>query len=140
MSGEFEVRQTGELVTPVVGRITAVGLTTDALASRIATRLSGVLAKPNVSVVLSSRRPIGVTVVGEVTQPGHYDLKEPSGVLEALGEAGGLTEFAARDELYVLRRASGRVIRVRFRYGDLAVATPASINFRLRDGDIVLAD
>jgi polysaccharide biosynthesis/export protein len=140
MSGEFEVRQTGELVTPVVGRITAAGLTTDNLARQIASRLSGVLAKPTVSVVLNARRAIGVTVVGEVAHPGRYDLKEPSTVLEALGQAGGLTEFADRDELYVLRRVSGRVIRVRFRYGDLAVAAPASINFRLREGDIVLAD
>jgi polysaccharide export outer membrane protein len=77
-------------------------------------------------------------VLGEVKTPGRYDLAEGEGVLHALARAGGLTEFADPDLVFVVRSDASR--RIRFRYGDLAVAEPASARFQLRNGDVVVVE
>jgi polysaccharide export outer membrane protein len=139
LSGEFEIRPNGELLLPVAGRVRAIDLVPDQLGVAIADRLKGVIADPRVTVVMTTRRPPQVSVLGEVTTPGRYELRDGEGVLEALARGGGLSAYAARDEIYVIRRSQGAQ-RVRFRYEDLANAVPAAVKFELRDGDVVLVE
>jgi polysaccharide export outer membrane protein len=139
MSGEVEVRPGGELILPVAGRFRAVGLTPEALAQELTKRLEGVVVRPIVTVVLVSRKPPSVTVLGEVRTPGRFEMRDGEGVLEALARAGGLTPFADEDSVFVLRRHQQNP-RVRFRYSDLAAAVPSSIGFELIDGDVVVAE
>jgi polysaccharide export outer membrane protein len=139
MSGEVEVKPGGEFVMPVAGRFRAVGLTPEGLAAELTKRLQGVLARPSVTVVLTSRKTPNVSIIGEVKTPGRYEIREGDGVLEALARAGGLTTFADEDAVFVVRRAQ-QAPRVRFRYADLAAGSPASINFELIDGDIVVVE
>jgi polysaccharide export outer membrane protein len=138
MSGEFEVRPGGEFVLPVAGRFRTTGLTANALAAELQKRLAGILAKPYVTVVIASRKPATVSVLGEVRTPGRFELREREGVLEALARAGGLTPFADEDAVFVIRR--GQSPRVRFKYSDLAAGAPASLNYELLDGDIVVVE
>lgn len=140
MSGEFDVRPTGDLLLPVAGRVVAAGLTPEALAARLTAQLKGVLAQPVVTVVLATRKLPSVTVVGEVRTPGRLDLKDGAGVLDALAGAGGLTPFADADSVFVLRRGPSGQQRIRFKYSDLISAQPHSIGFELKDGDVVVAE
>jgi polysaccharide export outer membrane protein len=139
MSGEFEVRPGGDVALPVIGRVMAAGKGTDALASELEQRLKGVLADAHVTVILAARKPVTITVVGEVKTPGHYEVRDGEGVLEALARAGGLTPYADSDGIFVIRRAQPSP-RVRFEYSKLTAADPASVGFELRDGDIVVAE
>lgn len=139
MSGEFEVRPGGEFVLPVAGRFRTVGLTANALAAELQKRLSGILAKPYVTVVIAARKAATVSVIGEVRQPGRYELQEGDGMLEAIARAGGFTPFADEDALFVVRRGS-QTPRVRFKYSDLAAGVPSSLNFELVNGDVVVVE
>ena len=139
MSGEFEVRPGGEFVLPVAGRFRTVGLTTAGLASELQKRLAGILAKPYVTVVIAARKAATVTVLGEVRQPGRYELRDGDGVLEALARAGGFTPFADEDALFVVRRGQ-QSPRVRFKYADLVAGVPSSLNYELVDGDILVVE
>jgi polysaccharide biosynthesis/export protein len=138
MSGEFELRASGDLVVPVAGSVRAVGLTPAALAQQITRQLTGKLVTPQVTVVLASRRQPGVSVIGEVRTPGRFELREGEGMLDALARAGGLTPFADADDVYLIRRGQER--RIRFRYADLVAASPASVRFPLMDGDVVVVE
>jgi polysaccharide export outer membrane protein len=138
MSGEFEVRPGGEIVIPVVGRFAVAGKDPDLVAQQLAQHLSGVLANPRVAVVPTLRRT-SVSVIGEVDSPGSYELRDGDGLLAALARAGGLSEFADSDSIFVLRRdASAR--RIRFRYTDLTGSDPSSTRFELRDGDVIVVE
>jgi polysaccharide export outer membrane protein len=139
MSGEFEVRPGGEFVLPVAGKFRATGLTASALAAELQKRLTGILARPYVTVVIASRKAATVSVLGEVRQPGRYELRDGEGVLEALARAGGLTPFADEDAVFVVRRGP-QSPRVRFRYSDLAAGVPSSLNYELIDGDVVVVE
>jgi polysaccharide biosynthesis/export protein len=137
MSGEFEVRVGGDIILPVAGRIQAKDALPDELAVTIATRLRGALADPRVTAVISSRKAPNVSVLGEVTASGRYEMRDGDGVLEALAKAGGLSAYADRDSVYVIRR-SNQASRIRFRYSELASGYARAVDFELIDGDVVL--
>jgi polysaccharide export outer membrane protein len=139
MSGEFEIRPSGEVVLPAGGgRFPAAGKTPEQLAFEVQTRLKGVLADPRVTIVIASRHPANVSVLGEVRAPGRFELVEGEGVLPALARAGGLTPFASPDRIFVVRTGNGQ--RIRFRYDDLTSARGTSPVFELRSGDVVVVE
>lgn len=139
LSGEYVVAKDGAIVQPVAGRIVMAGLTAEDASRQIAARLKGMLVEPQVSVSITAPRRPEINVVGEVTKPGHFDIDQGAGVLEALARAGGLTEFADTDGIFVIRGNPVRM-RVRFRYEDLAGGDARSVSFALHDGDVVVVE
>jgi polysaccharide export outer membrane protein len=76
-----------------------------------------------------------------VTRPGVYDLERGAGVLPALAAAGGLTDFAHRNAVYVLRPTRDRApLRIRFTFAALTRAEPKAASFVLRQGDSVVVE
>lgn len=139
IGGELEVRPEGAVVIPQVGQVVARGLTLEQLRVNVTQRLSVVLQNPQVSIVLVSRRLAFVSVLGEVTTPGRYELRDREGVLDALARAGGFTQFADQDRIFVLSRARGGQ-RVRFRYEDLTRGEPSAVAFELQDADVLVVE
>jgi polysaccharide biosynthesis/export protein len=139
LSGEFEVRADGSYVQPIVGTISVAGKTPTEAATAISKRLSGVLERPEVSVAALAPRAPTISVLGQVTEPGRFEISRDEGVLSAIARAKGLTIFADRDAIYVLRKEP-RTTRIRFRYGDLTAGQKRSFDFRLRDGDVVVVE
>lgn len=139
MSGQFDIRPGGQLVMPVLGSVPAAGRTPEQLEADIARKLHGLLAKPKVTVVIAVRSPRTIAVLGEVRNPGSYDSPRELGVLDAIARAGGLTPFADRDGVFVLRR-SNPPQRIRFRFDELAGGDAQSLHFELQDGDAVIVE
>jgi len=140
LSGEYEVRPNGGYLQPLIGEILVQGLTAPDAAQRIATLFKGIVVSPLVAVSVSSPRPNTVSVIGEVRTPGSYALPRGEGVLGILARAGGLTEFADDDDIYVLRKSDADLSRIRFDYDHLAGGCRKSNSFELRDGDIVIVE
>ncbi len=138
LSGELPVRVDGSVLQPVYGKIEVHGATASEAARRITERLKGLVVDPRVTVTIVSTSA-KVSVVGEVTHPGPFDIGSNEGVLDALARAGGLTEFADDDRIFVLRRHPA-LSRIRFRYSDLVGADPRSVTFRLQDDDVVVVE
>ena len=78
-----------------------------------------------------------VAVVGAVKMPGRYEMKSPMTVLEVIALAQGLTDFAARDKIIVLREENGKTTRIPFNYRKIADSSDQR-NFFVRAGDIVV--
>lgn len=139
LSGEFAVRANGAYLQPIVGELDVVNMLPDDAAKMIAGKLTGIVVTPLVSVSISAPRSLRVTVIGEVRTPGTFELPTPDGVLGMLARAGGLTEFASHNGIYVLRTNPKRQ-RIRFRYSELTSGDPDSTQFKLRDGDVVVVE
>lgn len=139
LSGSFQVLENGAYAQPVVGQIPVAGLTEAEASKRLADLLSGIVVDPQVTVTVTTRRPVRVAVLGEVSQGGQHDIQYDESVLSVIARAGGLSPFADRDSIFVVRKRPD-LLRIRFRYDDLKGADPASTLFRLRDGDVIVVE
>ncbi len=79
LNAQARIETDGTISLPYAGRIKAAGLTTGALAARIASILThkGLVKNPQVSVELTSFG-LQVSVLGAVGTPGSYTLDRPS--------------------------------------------------------------
>lgn len=139
LSGAFTVGPDGGYIQPLVGNVVINGLTTKEATQQLTARLAGILVRPQVTISVTKRRPIRVSVLGEVQHPGRFELPYEEGILAAIASAGGLTEFADKDSIYVVRREP-HLLRIRFRLRDLAGPEATSARFRLNDSDVVVVE
>jgi polysaccharide export outer membrane protein len=138
------VRDDGMISLPFLQDIEAEGLTPTELAKRLEVRLKSFVVTPIVTVTVEEIRPVHASVLGEVTRPGQYPLDRGSGVLQALAAAGGMTQYADANAIYVIRQdpkanPSGQT-RIRFQYKSLVHGSGPGAAFRLRDGDVVVVE
>ena len=138
LSTEEKVRPDGKISIPVVGEVMARGKRPTQLATEIQDRLKSVVVAPSVTVTLAAGAELKVSVVGEVKNSGVFQLDHGANVLHAIAAAGGLSEYADGDRVFVLRRSLPQ--RVRFRYQDLRSADPKSIAFQLQAGDVIVVE
>jgi len=78
-----------------------------------------------------------VAVVGSVKMPGDYEIKSQATVLELIARAQGLTEFANRDKIVVLRQSGTKTDRIQFNYRKVAEGHDQD-NFYVRAGDVIV--
>lgn len=139
MSGEVIVALDHTIVLPVVGQVSVQDSDVTQITERVTQGLTNILDNPVVRVSLVSQHPARVIVIGEVRNPGAYAVDGEAGVVDALAQAGGLTEFAKHQRVFVVRSGE-QPVRVRFRYAELAAGEAASRRFVLLDGDVVVAE
>lgn len=138
LSGEVLVRPDGNITMPLIGDVYVHGMTPPQAAVEVSKKLTGMVVDPNVAVSLASNREATVSVVGEVQSPGSYNLRPGEGVLEMLARAGGLSEFADKSRVFIVRRSESS--RIRIDYDKLTHAEGAAVKFMLQDGDIVVVN
>jgi polysaccharide export outer membrane protein len=99
----------GNIEYPRLGTFHAEGLTKDSLASLIKYRLTNpeeLLRNPTVIIRFQNLK---VTVLGEVGNQGEIKIPgERVTILEAIGLAGGITEFGVKNNVKVIREIDGK--------------------------------
>lgn len=103
---ETLVRPDGGISFPLVGDINAEGRTAVALTAEITEKLVRFIPDPVVTVTVAQAAGNRLYVLGEVARPGEFAMSRPVNVLQALAMAGGLTPYADRDSIQVLREAA----------------------------------
>lgn len=140
LSGDFVVREDGTYLQPIVGPIPVVGKTAAEVEIDLENRLAdGIVTNPDAAVAIGQSSILQIHVLGEVGTPGTVDVEPGDTLLSVLAKAGGLTEFARRNHIYVVR-SRPEVQRIRFRYSDLTGGEPRALAFRFRDGDAVVVE
>ena len=137
-----KVRPDGKISIPFVNDVQAAGSTPAALARKIQAGLKDFLVNPVVTVTLEEPRPLQVSVLGEVARPGTFVLDQNAGVLQAIAMAGGMTPFANKDAIMVIRQRvdGGNPQRIRFSYDALTQLRGRSAAFRLQGGDVLVVE
>ena len=131
------VRPDGKVSMPLVNDVQAAGLTPMELRRHLTESLSEFIPDPEVSVIIREVHNFKVAVVGAVKVPGDYELKSPATVLELIARAQGLTEFANRDRVVVLRQNGDTTTRIPFNYRKVAEGHDQD-NFYVRAGDVIV--
>ena len=149
MSRIVPVRPDGKISLPLLNDVQAAGLTALELRDFLMQKLVDYMSNPEVSVIVTEVRSFKVSVIGEVTRPARYELKSWTTVLDVLALAGGLTPFAARSRIVILRSDGKTMTRIPFNYNKLVASRDGLLdkiinsggeqeNFYLQNGDIVL--
>ena len=102
--------------------------------------LAGYIQPPEVSVIVREVHSFKISVIGQVKTPGRYELTNRVTVLDALAMAGGLTEYADRGKILILRREGAATKQIPFAYDKLTPGdgSKRQENFFVRPDDIIL--
>ena len=138
LSTKEKVRADGRISIPVVGEVVARGKRPAQLAAEIQERLKDIVKVPSVTVTFEQGAELKVAVVGEVRNAGIFQMEPGANVLQALAAAGGLSDYADNEKVFVVRKSLPQ--RVRFRYTDLRSQDPKSIAFTLQANDVVVVE
>lgn len=138
LTREVVVRPDGMFSFPLVGDIHAEDRTVEDIRGDLVKRLTKYIPNPNVSVAVTKVVSYKVYVVGRVNKPGEYLIGHYTDVLQALSLAGGLTPFAAENDIKVMRRVRGEQHAIPFRYGDVRKGRDLEQNIILQRGDVVM--
>jgi polysaccharide biosynthesis/export protein len=97
----YDVNNEGGIVLPAIGKVRVIGLTLEEIRKQIQASVDKVFNMTTVECKLLSFK---FTVIGEVKTPGTYiNYNNYLTVLEAIGRAGGISEFGKRDRVLVIR-------------------------------------
>jgi polysaccharide biosynthesis/export protein len=145
LSRKYTIEQDGTFTFPLIGRVTAKGLTLRQLEQELKKRLAGggFLKNPEVTVAVEAYQSQRIMIWGQVNQPGEYQLTGDMTLLSALARAGSVTAMAGREVLVVRTRRGGNgaasagdpeILRIDLL--DLQAGNMA-LNIPLQDGDTI---
>ena len=144
LNQDVAVQPDGGIAFPLVGNLDARGLTLKELQGKIANSLRDSQYFPNLTdneVTVSMVKATGnsVSVVGQVNQPGTFAFDTQLDVMQALSLAGGLTPFASKSKIKILRRDdAGKQAAIPFDYSEVEDGEQLEKNIVLRGGDVVV--
>ncbi|MGM9804672.1 MAG: polysaccharide biosynthesis/export family protein [Muribaculaceae bacterium] len=132
----YVVDKDGYITMPTLGKIKVIGLSTKQIADHITTLVSETVSDPYVRVQLINFR---VNVLGEVQTPGPMTTtKSRYSILDAIADAGDLTEYGRRDNILLIREENGQRIYHRLNLNDVELLT--SPYFYLQQNDVVYVE
>ena len=132
------VRPDGKFSFPLAGQVLARGRTVAEIEADITTRLKRYVAEPVVSVAVTNLDGCRIYVIGQVTKAGSFVMNPRVNVLQALSLAGGMTPFAAVNDISVLRGSGESQRAIPFHYSDVVKGRNLSQNVVLEPGDVVV--
>ena len=139
LSGEYEVDLLGQIAMPLVGSVKAADMTTAQLDAALTERFgSKYLENPDVVVGVKSSTRTSVTVDGSVAKAGAIPVSGAMTLMQAVAQAGGLTESANARRVAIFRQINGQRQAAAF---DLAaIRRGQAPDPRVYPGDIIVVD
>lgn len=139
LQAEVVVSPDGTISFPMIGVIEAAGKTIDEFQNLLREKLEEYIPGPEVNVSLLSADGNLIYVIGEVARPGAYVMTKNLDVMQALSMAGGLTPFADKNDVHILRRtAEGQSSSISFAYDDVEDGDNLDTNILLQSGDTII--
>ena len=137
LSGRLRVNEHGSIDLPIAGDLSVSGLTADQAGHAIEQKLlsTKVLRDPHVSVTVLEYATQGVTVLGEVKNPGVYPLLGTHGLLDLISAAGGVTPNAGKAVTVTHRTEQDHpeIVNMESKPGSMA-----AYNVDVRPGDTIV--
>ena len=133
------VRPDGKISLPLIKEIEVLGLTPPELQKILTTKFDKLIRGADVTVVVKEIHSKKVYLVGAMTKPGPIPLmSDHMTVLQALAEAGGMTQYAKRSKIYVLRTVNGRQAKLPFNYNQVIKGEHMEQNIVLLPDDTIV--
>jgi polysaccharide export outer membrane protein len=132
------VRPDGKITVPLLQEVSVVGLTPLELGKLLTEKLQKFIRDAEVTVVAREINSRKVYLVGAVKREGPLMLQGNMTVLQAITEAGGLTDYAKRKKIHVLRTDNGTATRFPFDYEAVIQGKNMEQNILLGPNDMIV--
>ena len=129
------VRPDGRITVPLIKDVEVGGSTPRQAEKVIAEQLAQFIVGVDVTVVVTAINSKKIYILGGVKKEGPIPYTYRMTVLQALSEAGGLTDYAKRKKIYVLRTEKGKDYRLGFNYDEVTKGVKMEQNIELLPGD-----
>lgn len=131
-----KIRRDGKMVMPLIGEVTAAGMTPDALQTNLSELYASQISSRTVLVTVESST-FAVFVTGSVIHPGKIMSDHPITALDAVMEAGGFDYLTANlKDVRVIRHENGAMKKYSLNL-KLVLEGKVSQPFYLKPSDIV---
>lgn len=107
VGGGFGILMDGTAVLPFIGSVQLAGLTIGQASRWLTSLYEKQIVRPQLLLQLTTPRPTKVTVIGEVTKPGFFEMSGIPRIVNAVQMAGGITANADIRKV-MLRRVVGQ--------------------------------
>ena len=139
-SGQFlsgyDVDSKGNVMLPVIGKVYVEGLTLEDMRDSLQIKTEKFF--PN-SIIECKLLSFKFTVIGEIKAPGTYtNYNNYLTVLEAIGRAGGITEYGKKDNVLVVRAFEKGTQTFRINLHDKSILTSEA--YFLLPNDVVIVE
>ncbi len=137
LSGSVTVRPDGFITLPLINDVKAVGMPPAKLRSVLEQKYKEFLTNPLVTIRIENIISSQVYLIGQIKKPGVYPFTGSDTVLQLVTRAGGLTIFAKRADLRVVRRNGKKVTEYIVDY-DAILEGDFEQDIMLRPGDRII--
>jgi polysaccharide export outer membrane protein len=137
LSGTFPVRPDGMISMVLLGDVKAAGLTSTQLSAQLTSAYKKYIQNPIVTVLVQQFNSQKIYFVGEVGKVGPVALTPGMTILQAIASAGGLTPYAHKSRIYILRGPQGKQEKLPFNY-KAALRGDAKQDVTLQPNDTVV--
>lgn len=137
LSGKLRVDEGGNVALPLAHDLPVAGLTAEQASRKIEARFreAAVLKDPHASVTVLESATQGITIMGEVRNPGVYPLVGARDLLDLISQAGGLNSQAGKDIIITHRSDLNHPITVRL---GSKPGSPSGVNVDIQPGDTIV--
>jgi polysaccharide export outer membrane protein len=132
------VRPDGKITLPLIKEVEVEGLTPVELQKLLASKLDRLIHGVDVTVVVKDIRSKKAYLIGAVKKEGPLLLLSNMTVLQVLSEAGGLTDFAKKKKIYILRTENGQQRKIMFNYDEVIKGEHVEQNILVRPEDTIV--
>jgi polysaccharide export outer membrane protein len=137
LSGTFPVRPDGMISMVLLGDVKAAGLTPEQLSANLTAQYKKYVQDPLVTVLVQQVNSQRVFIVGEVGHVGPIPITPGMTPLQAIATAGGLSPYAHKNRIYILRGPQGKQEKIPFNY-KAALRGDNSQDITLKPNDTVV--
>ena len=137
LSGPVKVRPDGYVTLPLINEVQVVGLTTARLRNLLEEKYKEFTLDPFITIRVEGIASSEVFLVGQVIRPGAYTFAGSDTILQLLTRAGGLSPFADRDNIRIVRRDATKIIEYIVDY-DAILKGDLKQDILLRPGDRII--
>jgi polysaccharide export outer membrane protein len=137
LSGTFPVRPDGMISMVLLGDVKAAGITPSQLATNLTAQYKKYVQDPLVTVLVQQVNSQRIFMVGEVGHVGPIAITPGMTPLQAIAAAGGLSPYAHKNRIYILRGPQGKQEKIPFNY-KAALRGDNSQNIALQPNDTVV--
>ena len=136
----YLVDNAGYINFPIVGKLKVGGLTKSEAEKLVTEKIRPYMAETENPVVTVTMASYSVSVLGEVTRPGTFQVsREKITILEALAQAGDLTIYGVRDRVKLIREdATGKKSIVTLNLNDANIVN--SPYYYLQQNDVLYVE
>jgi polysaccharide biosynthesis/export protein len=110
---QVTVQPDGYVNLQTCGQVNLANLTVEQATQSIKQKASAELKDPEIILTLKQFHKPYVVVAGEVNKPGRYDLQDETTALQAVLQAGGMSQNARSSQVVVFRKINSQEAEVR---------------------------